>query len=43
MNVVVVIDVYMMFKFNVVVNGVQLTQWEYVCYFALKVFDKMPK
>ena len=35
--------VWMSFKYNVVLNDVKLTQFEYVWNFAHKVFEKMPK
>jgi len=39
MNVVAVIDVGMIFKYNVVLNGAKWTQFKYVWYFAHTVFD----
>ena len=39
MNVVALIDVWMMLEYNVVLNGAKWTQFEYVH----KVFDKMPQ
>jgi len=43
MNVVALIDVWMMLEYNVVLNGCKRKHFEYVWYFAHKVFDKMPQ
>jgi len=42
MNVVVVIDVWMMLEYNVVLNGGKRTHFEYVWCFAHKVLIKCP-